>query len=91
MKGNFQCTGSESSLSACTNSDSTCSKHKTAGVVCPEPCTTDGAVRLIGGGDGLSGHVEVCTGGSWSAICDTNWCEQNAKVVCGQLGYSTNS
>ena len=91
MKGNFQCDGSESSLSSCSNSDSTCAQHNGAGVVCPETCTTDGEVRLVGGEDDTSGYVEVCTGGSWGAICDTNWCEQNAMVICSQMGYSTNS
>ena len=89
VKGNFQCTGNEANLADCTNSTSTCSQHKSAGVVCPESCSEDGAIRLIGG-DEMSGHVEVCTGGSWSAICDFNWCEESAKVVCGQIGYSTN-
>lgn len=88
-KGDFQCTGSESGLVDCTSSDSTCSQHKTAGVICAESCSTDGEVRLVGGSDATSGHVEVCTSGSWTAICDTNWCEKNAQVVCSQLGFST--
>ena len=62
-----------------------------AGVVCAEVCPTEGAVRLVAGADDSSGYVELCSGGSWGAICDTNWCEEDAKVVCSQLGYSNYS
>ena len=89
-KGGFGCTGTEAQLSDCSYSDSTCSQHMSAGVVCAETCDVDGDIRLIGGADETSGYVEVCTGGSWGAICDADWCEQNAKVICAQLGYSSN-
>ena len=50
------------------------------------PCT-DGVVRL-GDGNTLSGRVEVCVNGSWSTVCDHQWTDTEAAVVCSQLGYS---
>ena len=34
------------------------------------------------------GRVEVCIGGRFGTICDGGWNNQDASVVCGQLGFS---
>ncbi len=34
------------------------------------------------------GRVEVCTGGLWSTVCGDDWSEQEASIVCRQLGFS---
>ncbi|XP_064618875.1 deleted in malignant brain tumors 1 protein-like [Lineus longissimus] len=47
-------------------------------------------VRIASGsGDGKSyGRVEVSKGGSaWGTVCDTGWDDNEARVVCKQLGY----
>ena len=83
--------------SACSNSSSlqSCSAQLNAscsqlfGVTCQEPCP-EGEVRLTGGTDAMEGLVEVCRGGVFGALCDETWCDANARVVCGQLGYSRN-
>ena len=50
-------------------------------------CVT-GDVRLIGGSNPLEGRLEVCFFNQWGTICSGSWGQNEAGVVCGQLGYA---
>ena len=47
----------------------------------------DGAVRLQDGVTANEGRVEVCFNNIWGTVCDADWDNIDASVVCRQLGY----
>ena len=46
-------------------------------------------MRLVRTGAAVAaGRVEMCRSGEWTSVCATqNWQDQNAQVVCRQLGF----
>ena len=51
---------------------------------CPE-----GSVRLVDGVQGeFEGRVEMCLHGVWGSVCNDEWDNEDARVVCRELGYS---
>lgn len=46
-----------------------------------------GDIRLVGSSDPLIGRVEVCFNNTWGTICDDYWDNNDAQVVCRQLGF----
>ena len=65
------------------------------GIVCQGNATsniecTSGEVKLVGGQIASEGRLEVCVDGFWGTVCDEGWDEEDALVVCRQLGLSPN-
>nr|XP_034333604.1 scavenger receptor cysteine-rich type 1 protein M130-like isoform X7 [Crassostrea gigas] len=81
---NVHCLGGEQTLLNCNHStnsrDIQCTSRRAAGVNCA-PLT------LVGGPSDREGRVEVYTDQQWGTVCDTHWGDQEARVVCENLGY----
>ena len=52
-------------------------------------CRSNGTIRLMDGANEREGRVEVCMGGYWGTVCSDGWSEEDALVVCRQIGYDT--
>ncbi|XP_064394599.1 deleted in malignant brain tumors 1 protein-like isoform X5 [Halichondria panicea] len=91
------CNGSESSLSQCSSSPNNgCSSDSTvAGLRCtqvPPVCSldvkfTNQTLDFSSGLQVVTGRVDVCVNGSYSALCDVGFDIDDAVVGCNYFGY----
>lgn len=47
----------------------------------------DGDIRLVDGTSERSGRVEMCQYGIWGTVCNDTWDDQDAAVVCREVGF----
>ena len=50
---------------------------------------TSGDTRLVNGGIGNEGRIEICFDGFWGTICDNGWDNVDAAVACRVLGFDS--
>lgn len=94
------CDGSEASITNCRHSNwaiSDCSHDEDAGVVCSNnPVTTQTteqsndeslSIVLVDGPSQYEGRVEVIRGSKRGTVCDDQWDDGDAEVVCKMLGF----
>ena len=55
-------------------------------ILCSAPGSyRDGDYRLVGGAYNWEGRVEIFQSGSWEAINDSSWTDEDTDTVCKQL------
>ncbi|XP_077681758.1 scavenger receptor cysteine-rich type 1 protein M130-like [Eretmochelys imbricata] len=83
-KEEFHCVGNEAVLSNCprmSHPNDTCSHTDAVSIL----CSGYGGYRLANGSTGCSGRVELRHGGTWGALCDSQWDLQAAHTLCQQF------
>ena len=48
----------------------------------------NGDIRLANSLHSWEGRVEVFISGEWGTVCDDGWNDNDASVVCQQLGFA---
>ncbi|XP_021368435.1 deleted in malignant brain tumors 1 protein-like [Mizuhopecten yessoensis] len=80
----FMCKGTESALTECKEEMGICYSNTVAGAVCYNQY--DLKVKLVGG-DHYFGRVAMTIDDVEGLVCDRSWGQNEADVVCKELGF----
>ncbi|XP_045073154.1 CD5 antigen-like [Coregonus clupeaformis] len=80
----WSCSGNESTIRECNlrvgGGPGDCNGEYYHNVICSE------SVQLVDGAGVCSGRLEVKSNQSWASVCEADFDQQDAEVVCGELG-----
>nr|ACT53266.1 scavenger receptor cysteine-rich protein [Azumapecten farreri] len=94
LMDDVQCVGTEQNIAQCVYGGfgvHDCDHSEDAGVICHSESTSDVKVRLVGGSNSAEGRVEVFHNNRWGTVCDDEFDNREAKVICNMLGFGNGS